>query len=274
MRILFCGDVMGRSGREAIAMHIPSLKKELHPDFIIVNGENAAHGFGITGSICQDLYQTGVDVITTGNHIWDQKEIIPYIDKEKRLLRPMNYPAQTPGAGYTFVYTPDGRSLLVANVMGRLFMDPLDDPFAALDTLLGTYKLGSNVTAILIDFHGEASSEKMAAAYYCDGRVSALIGTHTHVPTADYRLLPGGTAYQTDVGMTGDYNSVIGMKKEVPIERFVKKFSKDRLSVAEEEATLCAVFIETDDTTGRATTIYPIRRGGVLPQQTLKTQKT
>ncbi len=266
MKILFCGDINGRAGREAVYKYVPLLKQKLAIDFVIVNGENAAHGFGITEVICQDLYKAGVDVITTGNHIWDQKETISFIPQEKNLLRPLNYPPKTPGNGFVVIKKADGRSLLVINVMGRLFMESLDDPFGVIDQLLNTYHLGQNISAILVDFHAEATSEKMAAAHYFDGRISALIGTHTHIPTADCHILPQGPAYQTDAGMTGDYNSVIGMKKEVPIDRFVRKVSKDRLSVAEGEATLCGVFIETDDHTGKALKIMPIRLGGLLPQ--------
>ncbi|HCI48632.1 MAG: metallophosphoesterase [Alphaproteobacteria bacterium RIFCSPHIGHO2_01_FULL_41_14] len=266
MKILMCGDIVGRAGRDAILKYIPSLRKQWSLDIVVANGENAAHGFGITEAICESLYKAGVDVITTGNHIWDQKEILPILDKDKRLLRPLNYPEKSPGHGMVTVEVPGEKKVVVINVMGRLFMDPLDDPFAALDKALSTHTLGGSVSAILIDFHGEASSEKMAAGYYVVNRATALVGTHTHVPTSDTRIMPGGLAYQTDLGMTGDYDSVVGMQKTVPIQRFTKKYSVDRLVPAEGEATLCGLYIETDDKTGKAILARPVRVGGLLSQ--------
>jgi metallophosphoesterase (TIGR00282 family) len=265
MKLLFCGDVVGRSGREAVFKYVPYLRKELSLDAVIVNGENACHGFGITGKICQEFYDHGVDVITTGNHAWDQKEIIPYIEKDPRLLRPLNYPKSAPGKGIVSYPLRDGRSLVVMNVMGRLFMDPLDDPFAAVEEVLKTYRLTYNAAAIVIDIHAEATSEKGAMGWFADGRVSLVVGTHSHVPTADARILSQGTAYQTDAGMCGDYTSVIGMKKEVPIAKFVKKITSERMSPAEGEGTLCGVFVEVDDKTGLAKRIHSIRLGGSLP---------
>lgn len=264
MRILYCGDVVGRSGRDMIVHHVPRLRDELSLDFVIVNGENAAHGFGVTKSICQEFYKVGVDVITTGNHVWDQKEIISYIDQDKRLIRPANFPVGTPGSGYTLVTSQKGKDVLVINVMGRLFMDPLDDPFAAVESILKKYPLGGKIAATIVDFHGEASSEKMAMGHFCDGRTSLVVGSHGHIPTADAQLLPKGTAYQTDAGMCGDYNSVIGMKKEAPLVRFTKKMPSERLSPAEGPGTLCAVYIETDNATGLATHISPVRLGARL----------
>lgn len=261
MRILFIGDVMGRSGRDALAKHLPELKAKLKPEVTIVNGENAAHGIGITGDICKEFYALGVDVITTGNHVWDQREIIPYIDRDPKLLRPINYPKGAPGKGYVVHQTPGGQKILVINAMARLFMDPMDDPFAAVNELLGTYPLGGMVNAIFLDFHGEATSEKMAMAHYLDGRVSAVVGTHTHMPTADTQIFNGGTAYQTDAGMTGDYDSVIGMKKDVPVQRFTRKMPTDRLSPAEGEGTVCGLFVETDSRTGRTLRAAPVRIG-------------
>ena len=227
MNILFCGDVVGRAGREVVTQHLPHLKKQLQLDFIIVNGENAANGFGITKEICENLYESGADVITTGNHVWDQKEIIGQIDNDPRLLRPANYPAGTPGRGSNVYSTKRGQKVLVINVMCRLFMDPLDDPFVILDKELSGYLLGRTVDAIVLDVHGEASSEKMAIGHSFDGRVSLVVGTHTHVPTADAHILDGGTAYQTDAGMCGDYDSVIGMKKLPAISRFRRKMPGD-----------------------------------------------
>jgi len=263
MRLLLCGDVMGRPGREIIAAELPRVRRELALDFVVVNGENAAHGFGITDKICAELYASGADVITTGNHVWDRREIMAYIGGDPRLLRPLNFPAGTPGNGHGLYRLADGRAVLVANAMARLFMDAIDDPFAAIDRLLGEHPLGA-VAAIIVDFHGEATSEKTSMGHFCDGRVSAVIGTHSHVPTADYRILERGTAYMTDVGMCGDYDSVIGMRKEGSIARFVTKLPGERLEVAEGAATLCGVVVETDDATGLALTIEPLRIGGVL----------
>jgi hypothetical protein len=266
MRLLFCGDVVGRPGREALETHLPRLRRELEPDFIVVNGENAASGFGITEKICNDLFALGVDVITGGNHSWDQREMLSYINREPRLLRPHNFPSGTPGRGAIVAQATRGRKVLVLNVMARLFMDPLDDPFAAVQHELERHRLGATVHAIILDFHGEATSEKMAMGHFVDGRVSLCVGTHTHVPTADTMVLPGGTAYQTDAGMCGDYDSVIGMDKTVPLARFTKKLPTERLSVASGEGSLCAVLVETDDRTGLAKRVEPVRLGGRLPE--------
>ncbi|MFY9287327.1 MAG: TIGR00282 family metallophosphoesterase [Alphaproteobacteria bacterium] len=265
MRILFFGDIMGRSGRDGLAKHLPQLKTKLKPDVIIVNGENAAGGFGITDKIAQDFYSMGVDCLTTGNHIFDQKEVIGTIDRDPKLLRPFNYPEGTPGKGAYIHTLSDGRKILIANIMARLFMEPaLDDPFASAEKLLAPYRLGQSVHAILIDLHGEATSEKQAFAHNLDGRVSAVVGTHTHVPTADDQILPKGTAYISDVGMCGDYDSVIGVKKELSIWRFTRKIPGERMTPAEGEATVCGVFIETNDATGSAKSIEPLRLGGRL----------
>lgn len=263
MRILFIGDIMGRTGRDALAKHLPELKKTLKPDVVIVNGENAAHGIGITPDICKEFYALGVDVITTGNHIWDQREIIPYIDRDPKLLRPINFPKGTMGKGFYIHTLPDGRKILVVNAMARIFMDAMDDPFAAMNELLNTYRMGGVVNAAFLDFHGEASSEKMAMGHYLDGRVSVVVGTHTHIPTADVQIFDGGTAYQTDAGMTGDYNSVIGVKKEVPIHRFTRKTPTDRMSPAEGEATVCGLFVQLDNQ-GLAKKAGAVRVGGRL----------
>jgi metallophosphoesterase (TIGR00282 family) len=222
VNILFCGDVVGRSGREAVKKHLPRLREELALDLVVVNAENAAGGFGLTERLCGELYDCGVDILTTGNHVWDQRQIIPYIDRDPCLLRPANFPKGTPGAGWR-VHRVGGRSVLVVNLMGRLFMDALDDPFARLNDILVDHRLGEDLAAIVVDFHAEASSEKMALGHFADGRVSAVFGTHCHVPTADAQILPGGTAYQTDAGMCGDYDSVIGMQKEPATRRFVTK---------------------------------------------------
>ena len=261
-----CGDVLGKSGRQAIIRNVPQLRSRLRLDFVLVNGENAAHGFGITAKICRSFYEAGVDVITSGNHIWDQREIMNYIDGDPRLLRPINYPAGTPGTGARVIEAANGKSVLVVNAMGRLFMDPLEDPFAAVEETLGRHPLGQGVDAILVDIHADITSEKMAMGHFCDGRVSAVAGSHSHVPTADAQILPKGTAYQTDMGMCGDYNSIIGMTKEPALARFTQKDSSGRLEPAVTEATLCAVLIETDDDTGLARTVEPVRLGGRLKQ--------
>lgn len=267
MRILYCGDIVGRSGREAVLDFLPRLKQELSLDFIITNGENSAHGFGITKSICQELFQAGVDVITTGNHIWDQREVFNYIDQEKRLIRPINYPATSPGKGFIVATSRTGKKVLVINAMGRLFMDALDDPFAAIDALLKQYPLKTSVNATIIDIHAEASSEKMAMGHFCDGRASFVVGSHTHIPTSDAQILPHGTAYQTDAGMCGDYNSVVGMDKAAPIHRFTKKLPGERLSPANGPGTLCGTFIETSNETGLATHVSAIILGPRLKNQ-------
>jgi hypothetical protein len=221
---------------------------------------------GITDEICKEIYAAGADVITTGNHVWDKREIISTIDRDPKLLRPQNFPKGTPGRGVG-IYPAGTKRVMVLNVMGRLFMDPLDDPFACVERELASQRLGGTVDAIVIDFHAEATSEKMAMGHYVDGRVSLLVGTHTHVPTADHQILPRGTAYMSDAGMCGDFDSVIGMEKSVPIQRFVRKMPTERLSAATGEATLCAVLVETDDASGLARSIRPLRLGGRLSQE-------
>ena len=267
MRILICGDVVGRSGRKAIAQHLPKLRDRYRVDFVIINGENAAGGFGITPKICDEFFEAGADAITTGNHVWDQREIIPHFDKEPRILRPANFPKGTPGKGIARLMDAQGRGVVVAQLMARLFMDPLDDPFAAVENMLETWRLGSNAQAIVIDFHGEASSEKMAMGHFLDGRVSVVVGTHTHIPTADAQIFPSGTGYITDIGMCGDYDSVIGIRKEISVERFVRKMPTARMEAAQGEATLCAILVDTDDKTGLTTYIRPVRIGGRLRRE-------
>ncbi len=264
IRVLFLGDIVGRSGREAAARHVPALRKQLDLDFVVANAENAAGGFGITDKIAAELYATGIDCITTGNHVWDQRELMLTIDRDPKLLRPINFPKNTPGKGVGVYRLPKGGQIVVMNAMARLFMDPLDDPFAAVDAALEKHKLGANgVAAILIDLHGEASSEKYAFGHFCDGRVSLVVGSHSHVPTADAQVLAGGTGYQTDAGMCGDYDSVIGMKKEPATLRFVRKLPGERLTPAEGEGTLCAIYAEIADT-GLAVRVAPVRQGGRL----------
>ena len=264
MRILFLGDVVGRSEREAVIKEIPEIRRNFSIDFVIVNGENAAGGFGITEKICEDFFSSGIDCITTGNHVWDQKELFDYIKNENRLLRPINYPEETPGKGFEIFPNQLGR-VLVINVMGRLFMESLDDPFNAIEKVLDENPLGITCDAIVIDIHAETTSEKTAMGHFCDGRVSLVVGTHTHIPTADYQILPYGTAYQTDAGMCGDYDSVIGMEKTEPIRRFVEKTPGGRFNPAQGSPTLCGVIIETSSD-GLSETIEPFRLGGILSQ--------
>ena len=264
MKVVYLGDIMGRSGRKIVAEKLPEIKERLKPDFIVVNGENAAAGFGITSKIVKELFEMGVDVISTGNHVWDQKETKTYINTEKRLIRPINFPAGTSGKGSIVVEDTRGRRMLVVNAMGRVFMDALDDPFKAVDEELKKYPLGSSVKFVLVDIHAEATSEKMAMGQFLDGRASLVVGTHSHVPTADAQIFDGGTAYQTDAGMCGDYDSVIGMDKAEPINRFTKKVRGDRYTPANGDGTLCGVFVETDDKTGLAKRIDPIRMGARL----------
>ena len=263
MKLLILGDLLGRTGHEAAIRAIPELRARLKLDFVAVNAENASHGFGLAPDMAQALFAAGADAITLGNHAWDRREIIAYIAQEKRLIRPLNYPSGTPGAGSVLITLPDGRRVLIAQVMGRLFMDPLDCPFQAVDELLLRHRLGNNLHAILVDFHGEATSEKMAFGHAFDGRVSAVVGTHTHIPTADHQVLPRGTGYVTDLGMCGDYDSVIGMTKEPATARFIRKMPGERLAPAEGPATVSGAFIETDEK-GLAIRIEPVRLGGRL----------
>lgn len=264
MKVLFLGDVVGRSGRAAVQDFLPGLRERHGIDFVVCNGENAASGFGLTTKTAQELFNAGVDVLTSGNHAWDQREIISQMNSDDRLLRPLNYPAGTPGRGVGVYEDRKGRRIVVINVMGRIFMDPLDDPFAGVDAVLQKVGLGASVNFILVDIHGEATSEKMAMGHFCDGRASLVVGTHSHIPTADAQILLGGTAYQTDAGMCGDYNSVIGMDKAEPLQRFTRKMSSGRFSPAVGDGTLCGVLVEADDKTGLAVRIHPIRLGARL----------
>lgn len=266
MRVLFLGDIVGRAGRDAVIARMPGLRRDLALDFVVVNGENAAGGYGITAKICQDFFAAGVDVITGGNHSWDQREVIPYIAEEKRLLRPVNFPPGTPGLGAHLYDDAKGRKVAVINVLCRLFMDALDDPFQALERELDRFRLKANADFVLVDIHGEATSEKQALGVCADGRASMAVGSHSHVPTADWRIMPGGTAYQGDAGMCGDYESVIGMKKDTAVQRFVRKLPGERFTPAEGEATICGVFVESDDATGLARHVAPLRLGGILAQ--------
>lgn len=266
MKILFCGDIVGSTGRQAVIKLMPRLIDELQLDWVIVNAENAAAGYGLTPDICADLFKVGVDVITTGNHVWDQKSIIPYIATEPRVLRPLNYPANTPGNGYCILEKPGkAKKLMVINVMAQLFMESLDGPFTAVENVLSKHILQERgLGGIFLDIHGEATSEKMAMAHMVDGRISAVAGTHTHVPTADAHILPKGTGYITDAGMCGDYNSVIGMDVTVPINRFRSRMPSGRYVPATGEATVCGVYYDINDKTGLCDYIAPLRHGGKL----------
>lgn len=264
MRVLFFGDVIGRNARDDIVARLPDLRKTYKLDAVIVNGENAAAGFGITAQICDDFYKAGVDCITTGNHAWDQREVIAYINSDPRLLRPINYPEGAPGKGTYIIETAKGHKILVVNAMGRLFMDAMDDPFAAVNKVCNAYRLGKDVNAIIIDMHAEACSEKMGLAQYVDGRASFVVGTHTHIPTADAQILPNGTGYQTDAGMCGSFDSVIGMDKSIVIHRWTRKMPGEKLRPAEGPVTLCGTMVEIDPATGLCTKIDPVRIGGRL----------
>ena len=268
MRLAFFGDVVGRSGREGLADHLPRLKREIAIEFCVVNGENAANGYGITESTARELFDSGADCLTLGNHSWDQKEALTYIVREPRLIRPANYPilSDCPGRGSNLFETHSGKRVLVINLLGRVHMDALDDPFAAVEREISAAPLGEVADAVIVDIHAEATSEKMAMGHYCDGRASLVVGTHTHVPTGDAMILNGGTAYQTDAGACADYDSVIGNQKEEPLRRFTTRISGGRYQPATGPATVCGVFVETDDKTGLATRIEPIRVGGRLKE--------
>ena len=244
MRLLFVGDVVGRSGRAAVIEQVPVLRARWNLDFVIVNGENAAGGFGLTETILEEFLGIGVDAVTLGNHAFDQREALVFIERQPRLIRPTNYPAGTPGRGTALISNAKGARLLIVNVLGRLFMDALDDPFAAIDRELDACPLGRACDAAVIDIHAEATSEKSALAYFADGRASLVVGTHTHVPSADHRILSGGAGFVTDVGMTGDYNSVIGMDKDEPLRRFTRRIPSARFEPALGPATFCGVAAE------------------------------
>ncbi len=264
MNIVFFGDIVGRRAREELIARLPDIRQHLKVDFVAVNGENTAGGFGITEDIANALYDAGVDVITLGNHAWDQPETLGHIAREPRLLRPANYPVSTPGQGVGFYQTAQGSQILVITLLGQVFMEILEDPFIRLEQELAMCTLGENADAIIVEIHGEASSEKMAIGHFCDGRATMVVGSHTHVPTADAQILPAGTAYQTDMGMCGDYNSIIGMEKEEPLYRFTTKLRRGRFTPAQDTPTLCGTLVRVDMKTGLATHIEAIRLGGRL----------
>jgi len=265
MKILFLGDVMGRSGRAAITAHLPRLRADWSLDFVVVNGENATSGMGLSGAHAKALLEAGADVVTLGDHAFDQKDMLTFIEQEPRIVRPLNFSKAAPGQGARLFTAQNGKKVLVAQALGQVFMKrPFDDPFSALERVLKSHPLGGQADAILIDIHCEATSEKMAVGHWCDGRASVVVGTHTHVPTGDAMVMPGGTAYLTDAGMCGDYNSVIGMQRDEPLRRFITGMPKDRFTPALGEATLSGLYIETDDATGKATRAVMVRQGGLL----------
>ena len=266
MRLAFFGDVIGRPGREALMTHLPGLRRRLSLEVVVVNAENVASGFGVTEKTAGELFEAGADCLTLGNHSWDQREALTYIEREPRLMRPLNYPrlSYAPGAGAYLYDTASGQRVLVISVLGRVGMEALDDPFSAADKALEDCPLGVACDAVILDIHTEATSEKMAMGHFCDGRASLVVGTHTHVPTADAQVLPGGTAYQTDAGACADYDSVIGMQKDEPVRRFTTRLPGARFTPATGVGTACGVFVETDPKTGLAVRCEPIRIGGRL----------
>jgi metallophosphoesterase (TIGR00282 family) len=265
MRLLYLGDVMGRAGRQAVTEALPKLRAELRLDFVVVNGENATSGAGLSQSHAEELLKAGADVLTLGDHAFDQRDMLEFIEKEPRILRPLNFAKAAPGKGARVYTIAGGRKVLVAQVLGQVFMKrPFDDPFSAIDAVLRAQPLAGSVTAAIVDMHCEATSEKMAMGHWCAGRASMVVGSHTHVPTADAMILPGGTAYLTDAGMCGDYDSVIGMQKEEPLRRFITGMAKGRFTPALGPATVSGLFVETDDRTGKAVNVAMLRSGGLL----------
>ena len=267
MKLLFLGDVMGRTGRAGVAERLPRLRADWGLDFVVVNGENASQGAGLTGEHARMLFEAGADCVTLGDHAFDQKDMIQYCETEGRIIRPLNFSRVAPGRGARVFTATQGRRVLVMQVLGQVFMKrPFDDPFSAVEAVLKTHPLGGAVQATIVEIHAEASSEKMAMGHWCDGQASLVVGTHTHVPTGDAMILNKGTAYLTDAGMCGDYDSVIGMEKLEPLRRFITGISSQRFEPAAGEATLCGVFVETDDKTGRAVRVLMVRQGGRLSQ--------
>ncbi|MEO0402777.1 MAG: TIGR00282 family metallophosphoesterase [Pseudomonadota bacterium] len=266
MKILFLGDVMGRAGRQAVSTHLPRLRADWDLDFVVVNGENATSGMGLSGAHARALLEAGADCVTLGDHAFDQKDMLQFSEAEPRIIRPLNFSKAAPGKGARLFSARGGKSVLVTQALGQVFMKrPFDDPFSALETVFRTHPLGGQADAIIVDFHCEATSEKMAMGHWCDGRASLVVGTHTHVPTADAMILAKGCGYLSDAGMCGDYNSVIGMQRDEPLRRFITGMPKERFTPALGEATLSGVYIETDST-GKATRIEMVRQGGALSQ--------
>ncbi|MEL6954417.1 MAG: TIGR00282 family metallophosphoesterase [Pseudomonadota bacterium] len=269
MRILFLGDVMGRAGRAAVTARLAELRRDWRLDFVVINAENATSGHGLSASHAKALLEAGADVLTLGDHAFDQRDMLSFAAEEPRIIRPINIAKSAPGKGARLFEARGGRRVLVATVLGQVFMKkPFDNPFSAIQPVLAAHPLGGQAHASLVEIHAEATSEKMAMGHFCDGKASIVVGTHTHVPTADAMILPGGTGYLSDAGMCGDYNSVIGMDKSEPLRRFVIGMGKERFQPAAGEASLAGVLVETDDKTGRATRLEPVRVGGSLAQAT------
>lgn len=268
MRLLFLGDIVGKAGRTVVCDALPGLIKRYGLDFVVINGENSAGGFGITEAILNDLIDAGADCVTLGNHAFDQKDALVFIERHDRLVRPLNFPKGTPGKGATLLRAKSGADVLVVNAMGRVFMTEIDCPFRAVDAELTACALKSGADAILIDFHAEATSEKQAFGLFLDGRVSMVVGTHTHTPTADGRILPGGTAYMSDAGMCGDYNSVLGMDPDEPINRFLTRIPRGRYEPAVGPGTISGFAVDVDDATGLAKNASPLRLGPHLEHAT------
>ena len=265
MRILFLGDVFGRNARETVTTSLPEIREELKLDFVVVNGENATQGKGITPGHANILLKVGIDCMTLGDHAFDQRSLMSVLDTNPNILRPLNLGRGLPGKGYGVFKTEKGKKVLVMVALGQVFMkQPFDNPIKYVEEILARYPLGTGVDAIVIDFHCEATSEKMIAGRLWDGRVSLVAGTHTHIPTRDARILPGGTGYITDAGMCGDYDSIIGMHPTVPMERFTAGFAKGKMIPANNSTTLCGVVIETDDKTGLPISVKQFLRGGIL----------
>ena len=265
MKILFLGDVIGPSGCKSVKSYLPQIKKKNKINFVIANGENAADsGVGITEKITKDLFNSGVDVITTGNHVWDQKETLEHITREKRLLRPENLIMNTPGRGFEIYSTVSGIKIAVLNLMGNIFMKKCEDVFTTTEKIFNKFRLKRDADFIVVDFHGEITSEKMAMGHYLDGKVTLVVGTHTHVPTSDFRVLENGTAYQSDTGMCGDYNSVIGMNKENSLKKFFKNKDAKKHYPSLGEATLSGIIVEGNINTGLAKSVKQFLFGGVL----------
>lgn len=264
MRVMFLGDVVGRSGRDAVVKELPKLRETYDLDFVVVNGDNVAGGFGITEDIFMELTDAGADVVTGGDHIWNKRDALVFIERHPSLLRPINFPAGVPGAGAGMFKTKTGKDVLVLHAVGRVFMPEMDCPFAAFEREISASPLKDMVDAILIDFHAEATSEKQAMGHFVDGRASMVVGSHTHVPTADGRILSGGTAFLTDAGMCGCYDGVIGMDKEEPLERFVTRVPRGRFQPMIGEATISGFCVEIDDATGLAVEAAELRLGGHL----------
>ncbi len=266
MRLLFLGDVVGRAGRDAITDRLPGLIADYRFDFVVVNGENASHGRGLTEGHYNDLRAAGADVVTLGDHAWDQRDTLSYIAREPHLLRPINFAPEAPGRGANLVEGRNGHRVLVVNAHGRVFMDPVDDPFRAVEAAIAACPLGEQADAVVVDFHTEATSEIQAMGFFLDGKATLVVGTHTHIPTSDHRILRNGTALMADAGMCGDFDSIIGVEADEPLNRFLTGIPNGRFTPADGEATLCGVAVETDQRTGLATKVMPVRIGGTLAQ--------